>query len=125
MLTIDANWLISWTVKHFANIDKNQVAALFFVTRRKDVGLIFKSTPVKLDDSTLISLIGNMFDEKSTPAFIKIEGEEISSCCIIQESAEVPNKFCPEIPLQADMIVNTFGENSKQIWQCASSQSLP
>jgi hypothetical protein len=119
MLTIDANWLISWMVKNFANIDNNQVATLLFVTRRKDIGLIFKPTFVKLDDSTLIGLIGNMFDEKSTPAFIKIEGEEISSCCIIQESAEVPNKFCPEIPLQADMIVNTVrGESEADLAMC-------
>ncbi len=98
MLTIDANWLISWMVKNFANIDDNQVAALLFVTRRKDVGLIFKPTPVKMDDGTLIGLIGDMFDEKSTPAFIKNEGDEIGFCYITQESAKVPDKYCPQNP---------------------------
>jgi hypothetical protein len=53
-----------------------------------------------------------MFDEKSTPAFIKIEGEKIGSCYVIQGSAEVPNKYRPEIPLQADMIVKTIWEES-------------
>ncbi len=110
--TTNVNWLISWMVKNFANIDKNQVAALLFVTRRKGVGLIFKPTPVKLNDGTLIGLIGIMLDEKSTPAFIKIKGDKIGSCYIIQESAKVPDKFCPEIPLQADIIINTiWGES--------------
>ena len=119
MLTIDANWLISWMVKNFANIDENQVAALLFVTRMKDVGLIFKPTPVKMDDGTLIGLIGNMFDEKSTPAFIKIEGDKIGSCYVLQESSKVPNKYCPEIPLKADMIVNTVrGESEADLAMC-------
>jgi hypothetical protein len=121
MLTIDANWLMSWTVKNFANIDNKQVAALLFVTRRKDVGLIFKPTPVKLDDNTLIVLIGNMFDEKSTPAFIKIKGDKFGSCYVIQvqELAKIPNMFCPEIPLQADMIVNTVrGESKADLAMC-------
>ena len=56
-----------------------------------------------------------MIDEKSTPAFIKIEGDKIGSCYIIQGLKEVPDRYRPEIPLQADMIIhNTVWEESEE-----------
>ncbi len=54
--TFKSNWL-AWTDNNFANMDDNQVAALIFVTRRKDIGIIFKPTPIKSEDGTFIGLL--------------------------------------------------------------------
>ncbi len=110
-LTVKVDWL-TWPAKDFANIDNSKVATLLFVARTNDLGLILKPAPIKQDDRTLIGIIGNMFDEKTTLAFIKIEGDEIGSCCVIQGLKEVPNQYCPEIPLQANMIIHTIWEES-------------
>jgi hypothetical protein len=45
---IDPNW-ITWSLNNFANLDPHSesVAALIYVTPKRDIGVIFKPTPVK------------------------------------------------------------------------------
>jgi hypothetical protein len=72
---IDPVWL-NWTAEDFKRLDpeSNQIAALVYITQRKNVCAIYKPTPIKNDDGTLSGIIGNMLDEITTPAFIKIGG---------------------------------------------------
>jgi hypothetical protein len=62
-------------------------------------------------DGTLEGIIGNMFIEKCTPAFFKIDGDEIGSCCAIQKHEDIPSEHRPEMPLQADIVKGTNYEN--------------
>jgi hypothetical protein len=45
---IDPNW-ITWSLNDFTNLDPHSksVAALIYVTRKRDIGVIFKPTPMK------------------------------------------------------------------------------
>jgi hypothetical protein len=63
--------------------------------------------PIKNNNGTLSGIIGNMLDEKTTPAFIKIEGEDVGSCCIIHYMDDIPPTHCPEIPLSMDILKDT------------------
>jgi hypothetical protein len=53
-----------------------------------------------------------MFDEGSTPAFLKIDNDEVGSCCAIHEHNKVPAEYRPEIPLQADLVKDTDWEDA-------------
>ncbi len=50
-----------------------------------------------------------MFDEGSTPTFLKINNDEVGSC---REHNKVPSEYCPEIPLQADLVKDTNWEDA-------------
>jgi hypothetical protein len=71
--------LINWSAEDFKNLDpeSNQIAALVFFTQKLNICTIYKPMPVKNDSGSLSGIIGNMLDEKSTPAFIKIDGKEV------------------------------------------------
>jgi hypothetical protein len=71
------------------------------VTHKKEISVIYVLTPV-IDKDELVCLIGNMFDESSSPAFFKIDSDKIGSCCAIIEHPKIPHEFCPEIVLQSD-----------------------
>ena len=62
--------------------------------------MIYKPTPVFNDRNELIAITGNMFDESSSPAFIKIDKDNIGSCYAIREHNEVPTEFRPKIPFR-------------------------
>jgi hypothetical protein len=66
--------------------------------------VIYKPIPVTNKRDELISIIGNMFDESSSPAFFKIDQDEIGSCYAILEHTKIPAEFHPEIALQADSV---------------------
>jgi len=53
-----------------------------------------------------------MFDESSSPAFFKIDKDDIGSCYAIREHDKVPTEFRPEIPLQADSVKDTDWDNA-------------
>jgi hypothetical protein len=105
---IDPNWII-WSLNNFANLDPHSesVAALIYVTRKWDIRVIFKPTPVKDQDGKLKGIIGNIFNKKSAPAFTKIDGDKISSCFTIQQHSEIPIKCFPEIALEANIVKDT------------------
>ena len=64
-------------------------------------------TPVVNNKDEITSIIGNIFDESSSPAFFKIDQDEIGSTYAIVDHAKVPAEFCPEIALQADSVKET------------------
>ncbi len=51
-----------------------------------------------------------MLEEGSTPAIIKIDGKEVDLYFTIQNYKEIPEIFCPQIPLQAEMVKDTEWE---------------
>ena len=64
--------------------------------------MIYKPTPVFNNRNELTTIIGNMFNESSSPAFFRIDKDNIGSCYPIREHNAVPTEFRPVIPLQAD-----------------------
>jgi hypothetical protein len=107
-LTVNPEW-IYWLTVEFAHIDpdSDQIAALLFIMRKKEIGIIYRPTPVKDNEGKLIGIIGNMFDKGSTFAFTNIDSDKIGSYFTIQSFDVVPEKFCPETTLQANTIKET------------------
>jgi hypothetical protein len=64
---VDPEW-IYWSTSDFAKIDpdSNQIAALFYLTRKKEVSLLFKPMPILNHEGKLIGILGNLLDEAST-----------------------------------------------------------
>ncbi len=54
-----------------------------------------------------------MFDESSSPAFFKIDQDEIGSCYAIREHTKIPAKFRPKIALQSDSVKDTDWEDAQ------------
>jgi hypothetical protein len=83
-------WIASgssyWSRSNFKDInpDSNKNAALLFVTRRKEIEIIYKPIPVVDDAGNLQAILGNMLDDGITPAIIKIDGDKVRSCFTIQ-----------------------------------------
>jgi hypothetical protein len=89
---VDPGWLY-WTTPEFKknNPDSDQLATLLFVTRKKEIGILYKPTPVlDADKKKLLGIIGIMLEEGSTPAIIKIDGGEIGLCFTIQIFEDIP-----------------------------------
>jgi hypothetical protein len=114
-LKIKSDW-ISWSAKEFENIDpeSNQIAALVFVTQKLNICTIYKPTPIKNDDGSFSGIIGNMLDEKITPAFIKTDSEEVGSCWVIHFLDSLPPTHCPDMPLSADILKDTIWKEPKK-----------
>ncbi len=112
---VDCNW-IYWSRSDFKGInpDSNKNAALLFVTRKKEIEIIYKPTPVVDDAGNLQAILGNMLDNRSNPAIIKIDGDEVGSCFTIQKNLDIPENFCPEIPLQIDSVKDTNWEKANK-----------
>ena len=49
-----------------------------------------------------------MLDEKSTPTFIKIDGKEAGSVCVIHYLDNLPPTHRPEMPLSTDILKDTI-----------------
>jgi hypothetical protein len=96
------------------NSESNQVAALLFISRKKEVCIVYKPMPVKNAEGKLLGIIGNLYDKGSTPAIIviKIHGDEVGSCFAIQKLDDIAKEFRPEIPLTADMVKETDWEQA-------------
>ena len=74
------NWL-TWTKDDFFKIDPDspQVAALVGINSISELVVIYKPVPVIGPDGSFAAILGNLNDEKSEPAFIKIDGSIIGS----------------------------------------------
>jgi hypothetical protein len=69
--------------------------------------VLYKPTPVFNDRNELNAIIGNMFDKSSSPAFFKIDKDEIRFCYAIRDFNLVPAEFHPKIALRADLVKDT------------------
>ena len=67
---LDPNWP-SWSTQELGNIDPDsaKIAALLCIKKNKELCLIYKPTPIKINDGTISGIIGNMFNDGSLPAF--------------------------------------------------------
>ncbi len=68
---------------------------------------MYKPTPIKNGEGKLLCIIGNMFNEGSSPAIVKINSNEVGSCFAIWNFENVLKEFRPEIPLQANIVKET------------------
>ena len=82
----------------------NRVAALLFISRKKEIGIIHKPTPIKNAEGKLLGIIGNLYNEGSTPTIVKIDSNEVGSCYAIRKTEEIPIAYRPESPLAANSV---------------------
>jgi hypothetical protein len=54
-----------------------------------------------------------MFDESSSPAFVKIDQDKFGSCYAILEHANIPAEFHPKVTLQADSFKDMDWEDAQ------------
>jgi hypothetical protein len=94
------------------SIEPEQISSLLFITRKKEICVINKPTPVFNDKGKLSAIIGNIFNEGSTPAFFKIDNDNVGSCYAIHEHNEVPAEYRPETPLPVDLVKETDWEDA-------------
>jgi hypothetical protein len=109
--TVDPGWLY-WSSSDFEKIspDSNKIAALLFITRKKEICLLYKPTPINIEGK-FAGLTGNLFDKGSTPAIITIDADEVGSYFAVQYFNGIPEDFCPDIPLEINMVKDTAWEN--------------
>jgi hypothetical protein len=123
---VNPEWIF-WSKNDYGqSIVPKQVSSLLFITRKKEICVIYKPTPVFNDGNKLTAIIGNMFDESSSLALFRINKDEISSCYAIREFNLVPTEFCPQITLQADSVKDTDWEfTSTEILLVAIPTQVP
>ncbi len=85
---------------------------LLFVTKKKEICLPYKPTPIKVN-GIFVGIMGNLFDEGSTPAIVVIEADEVGSCFAVQKLDGLPENYRPEIPLEANMVSGTTWESAE------------
>ena len=109
---VNPEWIF-WSKNDYQRyLASDEASSVLFVTSKKEIALIYMPTPV-IDKDEFECLLGNMFDESSSPAFFKIDSDEIGSCCAIIEHPKIPPEFRPEIPLQSDSVKDTDWEDAQ------------
>lgn len=110
---VDPEWIF-WSRNEFGQgLAPEQVSSLLFITRKKEICVIYKPTPVFNDRNELIAIIGNMFDESSSPAFFKIDRDDIGSHYAILDYKLIPTEFRPESALQSDLVKDTDWDDAE------------
>jgi len=94
------DWL-TWTKDDFFkfDLDSPQVAALVGINSNSEFVVIYKPVPVIGPDSSFAAILGNKNDEKSKPAFIKIDGSSIGSAYNVQNMDKIPEEIRPDIAI--------------------------
>ena len=112
--TVDPPGWLHWSSSDIEKIspDSNKIAVLLFITRKKEICLLYKPTPIKIKGK-FAGLIGNLFDEGSNPAIITIDADEVGSCFAVQYFNGIPEDFCPNIPLEINVVKDTAWENAE------------
>ncbi len=78
---VNPEWIF-WSKSDFKQgLAPDDVSSVIFITRKKEVSVIYKPTPVINERDELISIIGNMFDKSSSPAFFKISRQNRIVLC--------------------------------------------
>ncbi len=98
-MIVEHGWIF-WSTPNFKAISLNsdQIAALLFISKKMEIGIIFRPTPVVSMDGKLLGIIDNMLEEGSSPAIIKIYAMGVGSCFTIQNYKEIPIFFAPKSP---------------------------
>jgi hypothetical protein len=111
--TIDPAWIF-WSAADFEKIStkSNEIAALLFVTKKKEICLLYKPMPIKVD-GIFVGIMGNLFDKGSTPAIVVIEADKVGSCFAVQKLDGLPKNYRPKIPLKANMVSGTTWESAE------------
>ena len=109
---VDPSWIIWSRNKLGQGLAPKQVSTLLFITRKKEICVIYKPTPVFNNRNELTTIIGNMFNQSSSPAYFGIDKDNIGSCYAIRKHNTVHTEFQPEIPLQADFVKDTNWDNT-------------
>ena len=115
------NWL-TWTKDDFFKIDPDspQVAALVGINSNSELVVIYKPVPVIGPDGSFAAILGNLNDEKSEPAFIKIDGSIIGSAYNVQNMDEIPEEIRPEIAIPDEFRADTaFADAPREVAICA------
>jgi hypothetical protein len=109
--TINPAWIF-WSSADSEKIStkSNEIAALLFATKKKEICLLYKPTPIKVD-GIFVGIMGNLFDEGSTPAIVVIEADEVGSCFAVQKLDGLLENYHPKIPLEANMVSGTTWES--------------
>jgi hypothetical protein len=71
---VNHDW-IYWSRPDFKTTkpDSKQIAALLFITRKKEIEIIYRPTPVIDDGGNLLGIIRNMLNDGSIPTIIKVK----------------------------------------------------
>jgi hypothetical protein len=109
---INPKWIF-WSKNEFGSLAPKQVSSILFITRKKEICVIYKPTPILDERNELTAIIGNMFDESSSPAFFKIDKDDIGSHYAIRDYRLIPAEFKPEIALQDNSVKETDWDNAK------------
>ena len=117
------------STKHdFAAIQENSniIAALAGIDSENELVVIFAPVPIQSPAGDLIAIAGNMNNEKSEPAFIKINKECIGHSYVIQNHLEIPLAIRPEIPLPAELLRGTsWNEAPEEVGIAAFPTMVP
>ncbi len=92
--------------------DSKEIVALLFVTRKKEICLLYKPTPIKVNGNFL-GIMGNLFNEGSTPAIVVVDANKVGSCFAVEDHDGLLENYRPEIPLDANMVSGTNWENAE------------
>jgi hypothetical protein len=96
---------IFWSKNELAkNIDPKQISSFLFITRTKEVYVIYKPTLIFNKKGDLSAIISNMLYEGSTPAIFKIDNDKVGSCYALRNNNKVSAEFHPETPLPINMV---------------------
>ncbi len=109
---INPEWIF-WSKNKFGSLAPEQVSSILFITREKEICVIYKPTPILNKRNKLTAIIGNMFDESSSPAIFKIDKDNIGSHYAIRDYRLIPTEFKPKIALQDDSVKETDWDNAK------------
>jgi hypothetical protein len=94
--------------------------------QKKEISILFKPTPILNHEGKFLGILGNLLYEASTPVITKIDANEVGSCFTIQNFNDIPDKFCPEIPLIIDTVKDTAWECTiNEIALCALPSLVP
>jgi len=98
-----------WTKHDFAAIRENSnvITALAGIDSKNELVVIFAPVPIQSPAGDLVAIAGNMNNDKSEPAFIKINEECIGHSYAIQNHMKIPLAIRPEIPLPAELLRGT------------------
>jgi hypothetical protein len=123
---LDPSWF-TWTLENFINIDPefNKTAALLYFTWKREIGIIYKPTPVK---GPLTGSLVTCSAKKCTPAFFKINGDKVGSCYAIQNHKEIPSEHWPDMLLQANILKGTnykYYPHEISMWVIPNLSPLP